>query len=179
MDKLKFENRKIVASNKYWNVCQSDFTDSKNRKWNIITLKSTKQWDWSFILALTRDNKIILNKDYKFWPDDFIYSFPSWFIEKWVSWKENILNELREETWFISDSEVIELWKTMQNWYIEWYNQLFFVRECYKKYEPETHEWEEIETFLVSIGEFEKMLNENKVLDPYSEITFYRAKKLI
>ena len=179
MKKPKFENRKIVANNKYWNVYQSDFIDSKNRKWNVITLKSTKQWDWSFILALTKDSKIILNKDYKFWANEFIYTLPSGFIEKWLSGKENILNELKEETWFVSDSEVIELGKTMQNWYIEWYNQLFFVKDCYKKYEQKTHEWEEIETFLVSIEEFEKMLNENKILDPYSEITYYRAKKLL
>jgi hypothetical protein len=30
----------------------------------------------------------------------------------------------------------------------------------------------------VTIEEFEKMLLENKILDPYSEIAFYRAKHL-
>ena len=178
MKKPDFFNKKIVASNKYWNVYQSDFIDSQKRKGNVITMKSTKQWDWSFILALTKENKIILNRDYKFWPDDFIYTLPSWFIEKWLSWKVNILNELKEETGFVTDSNVIELWKTMQNGYIDWYNQLFLVKNCYKKYEQKTHEWEEIETNLVTIEEFENMLKNNEILDPYSEITFYRAKML-
>lgn len=66
----------------------------------------------------------------------------------------------------------------MQNWYIKWYNQLYFTKNCYKKYEQKTHEWEEIETFLVTIEEFEKMLNNNEILDPYSEIAYYRAKIL-
>ena len=95
MKKPTFSNEEIVAQNKYWKVIQKDFIDSKKRKWNVITMKSTKNWNWSFILALTKDNKIILIKEYKFWLDDFIYTFPSWFIEEWLNWKENIKKRIR------------------------------------------------------------------------------------
>ena len=176
MQKPKFSNIEIVAENKYWKVTQKDFIDSQKRKWNVITMKSTKQWNGSLILALTQDNKIILNKDYKFWPDDFIYTLPSWFIEKWLTAEENIKSELLEETWYTNSSEIISLWKTMQNWYIDWYNELFFTTWCRKTHEVKTHEWEEIETHLVTFSDFEEMLHNNKILDPYSEICYYRAK---
>jgi hypothetical protein len=32
MKKPEFYNKRIVANNKYWNVFQSDFIDSENRK---------------------------------------------------------------------------------------------------------------------------------------------------
>ncbi len=177
LQKPKFYNKIIATSNKYWNVFKSDFEDSQWRIWNVITLKSKKHWDWSFILAFTRDKKIILNRDYKFWPDDFIYTLPSWFIERSLWWEENILNELQEETWYTTNGEVISLWKTMQNWYIDWYNQLYFTTGCTKTHNINTHEWEEIETFLATIDEFENMLLKYEILDPYSEICYYRAKE--
>ncbi len=177
MKKPRFYNKIVAAKNKYWNIFQSDFEDSQWRVWNVITMKSTKQWDWSFILAFTIDNKIILNRDYKFWPDEFIYTLPSWFIEKWFTWKEAVLEELKEETWYTTTSKVMDLWKTMQNWYIDWYNQLFYTTWCTKTDDVKTHEWEEIETSLVTIEQFEEMLNRNLILDPYSEICYYRAKE--
>ena len=177
MQKPIFSNKRIVAENKYWQVTQKDFIDSQERKWNVITMKSTKQWNGSFILALTQDNQIILNKDYKFWPDDFIYTLPSWFIEKWLTAEENILLELKEETWFTTSDKVIYLWKTIQNWYIFGYNQLYMTTGCKKTDEVETHEWEEIETTLVTIKEFEEMLWKNIILDTYSENCYYRAKE--
>ena len=178
MKKPIFSNEEVKVQNKYWTVIQKDFVDSQNRKWNVITMKSSKQGWWTLILALTQDNKIILNKDYKFWPDDFMYTLPWWFVEKWLLPSENIKKELEEETWFSTDSEIISLWKTMQNWYISWYNELFFTKDCYKIWDTKTHEWEEIKNYLVSIEEFEKMLLNNEILDPYSEVCFYRVKNL-
>lgn len=178
MQKPIFTNEIIAAQNKYWLIFQKDFIDSQDRKWNVITMKSTKSWNWSFVLALTKDQKIILNKEYKFWPDDFIYNFPSWFIEKWLSWEENIKNELQEESGYTTDEKIVYLWKTMINWYIYWYNKLYFTFNCYNNHTLNTHEWEEIESTFPSIEEFEQMLSRNEILDPYSEITYYRAKKL-
>lgn len=178
MKKLIFSNEKIVAENKYLRAIQKDFIDSKNRKWNAIMLESVKSWNWSFILALTKDNKIILNKEYKFWPDEFIYNFPSWHIAIWLTWKENIKKELKEESWYTTDNEIIYLWKTIQNWYIGWYNELYFTTWCYKIQEQDTHEWEEIENYFISIQDFEKMLDNNEILDTYTENCYYRAKKI-
>ena len=176
MQKPVFSNKKITSENKYLRTVQRDFIDTQGRRWNIITLEGVN-WRWgSLIFALTKDNKVVLNKEYKFWPDKFIYTFPSWWIDEDID-AQNALKELEEETGYSSDEEIHFVWETIQNWYIVWINKLFFVKNCYKKYDINTHEWEEIETLLVSLDDFYTMIIEWKILDPYTLVSYFLVKE--
>lgn len=179
MKKPIFSNEKITTKNHALYVKQRDFIDSHNRKGNIITLHANNELDWWFILALTKDNKIILNKEYKFWPDSFEYNFPWGHLKKWFSDIENIKRELEEETWYTTDNEIIYLWDCFRNGYMSWKNKLFFTKWCYKIWEQNTHEWEEIYNYFIDISDFDQMLENNEILDPYTEICYNRAKKYL
>lgn len=176
MQKPIFSNKKITSSNKYLKSIQRDFIDSQGRKGNIITLEWINGKWGTFILAITKDKKIILNKEYKFWPDDFIYTFPSWWIDESDD-KKNALKELEEETWYTSDENIEYIWETIQNWYITWLNKLFFVKDCYKKSAAETHEWEEIETIFVDLEDFSKMVLRWEILDSYTLVNYFLVKE--
>lgn len=135
MKKPIFSNKKIVVKNLYWEVVQRDFIDSVWRKWDIITMNSVKSWDGCIVLALTSDKKIILNKEYKFWPDEFQFVSPAGFVEKDYDIIDNVKNELNEETWYTTKSEIISLGAYNQNNYISWKKYLFYTTNCYKKWE--------------------------------------------
>lgn len=176
MKKPTFSNKRITSENKYLRTIQRDFIDSQWRGWNIITLEWVNWKWWSFIFALTNDKKVILNKEYKFWPDKFIYTFPSWWIDG-ESDEKNALNELEEETWYSSDEKIIYIWETIQNWYIVWINKLFFVKNCYKKLKENTHEWEEISVEFLEIEKLHDMVINWKIIDPYTLVNYFLVKE--
>lgn len=176
MKKPIFSNRKITSENKYLRTIQRDFIDTQGRKGNIITMEWVNGKWGSFIFALTKDNKVILNKEYKFWPDDFIYTFPSGWIDI-DDEKKNALNELEEETGFSTDWDIQYLGEVIQNGYMVWMNKFFFAKNCYKKQAVNTHAWEEISVELIDLETFHAMVLENKILDPYTLVNYFIAKE--
>lgn len=132
--------------------------------------------DATMIFAMTEDRQIILNKEYRYGPDDFLYTFQAGIIE-WESVAENAMKELEEETGYSSDEAPVFMWDTYRDGYIHGQMKFFFVKNCYQKWEQDTHEGEEIEVKLVNLETFQTMLTDGEIVDPFTLVNYFLVKE--
>ncbi|WP_042475613.1 NUDIX hydrolase [Bacillus ndiopicus] len=134
--------------------------------------------DWVNAVVITRDNKIVLVKQYRYAGDDFFLEVPAGKIEQGESLEEGILREVREETGFTSDVSPIKLGEFFVNPATQT-NKVasFLITDAYQNSNQQLDSTEEIEVALFDFDEFEKLFKDNQIsIQLFTVTAYYLAK---
>lgn len=115
------------------------------------------------VLPLTKDNKVILAKQYRPGLDEILLELPGGGMEKGEAPEKAIERELLEETGYKGKLKLITesydcAYSTMKRY-------CFVATECEKVAEPKEDPTEPIEVKLLSIDEFRELLKSGKMTD--------------
>lgn len=167
-------NEEIIFSSKYRSILWKRF---KLKDWEVHKYIITSQPENKFatmVLAFTKGNKIILCREFRYWVEDFIYTFPIWMLEKNLSEIENVKKELKEESWYFTN-EIQYLWETIAANYDDTLIKYYFAKNCIE-WIQDLEIWEYIEVFNFSLEDFENMIRDWKILCPLTLSCFTLAK---
>lgn len=118
----------------------------------------------TMVIPITEDWKIIYEKEFRYWIEDFVYNFPVWSLEENLWEIENVKKELKEETWY-SSNEIEYLWETIVWYYDDWIVKYYIARNC-KKWKQNLEDGEYIEIIEESIEDFKKTIKSWKINCP-------------
>lgn len=137
-------------------------------KWEIFEIYQWKQelYDGSFatfevakrnptiiILALTKENKLLINKESQ--PNKWEYFWViTWRVEEWEDILETAERELMEETGFSWKFELLEI-KSLEIPKLIHDFPIYIAKNCEKVWEQNLDAGEKIETFEVPLDEIE------------------------
>ena len=98
--------------------------------WKKKIFEKLKRTDTVDIVAITKDNKIIIVKEEQPWREPF-YWLVWWTCEKWEEPIESAKRELLEETWLISNEWKL-FWKYRKSSKIDYESYIYIARNCTK-----------------------------------------------
>jgi len=169
-------SEEILIKNWYIKIIKKIFS---NEKWILsnflISSHDKKTSIWTMILPITLDNKIILLEEYRYWPEEFVFNFPVWMLEDWISEIDNSINELEEETWY-SCNKLSYLWESIVENYFEWKVKYYIAKDCYKKQTQHLDKWENINIHLFTKNEFENLIKNWVIKDSKTVYCYTIAK---
>ncbi len=174
---MKKLEQKEVFNNGWWKVLQT-FWKKGEKIGNVLIMKKAKseKWDSVFVLPITKTGKVLYMKEFKFWPEEYQFCIPAG-ADDFDNPEKSALKELQEETWY-SSKKLINLWYFNQNNYIVGKMHIFLSLDCEKNQQQNTVDIEDIKIFEANIDDFEKMINENTIKCPWTNIAFLKTKKL-
>ena len=129
-----------------------------------------KEVEGAFVFAITKDNMVVLVKQFRPGPNDFTLEVPVGAVDKGEKPIDTAKRELLEETGYDFGS-IESLGEVYRSMYGSAKNHLFLARDCQKVCAQNLDKNEEIEVVLKSVDEFRKYLIKN----PYANIIGYRA----
>lgn len=137
--------------------------------------------DWVNTVVVTKDQKLVLVKQYRYAGGDFFYEIPAGKIEENESYEEGILREVREETGFTSKSQPIKLGEFMVNPATQTNKVItYLVPDAYKAFEQNLDDTEEIEIHLIDFKEMGKALRINLLKTQlFTAYAYYMAKDFL
>ncbi|MBP8591102.1 NUDIX hydrolase [Candidatus Shapirobacteria bacterium] len=115
------------------------------------------------VLALTKDNKIILVKQYRPGPKEILFELPGGFIDPSESPEEAIKRELLEETGYKGEIKFVTA--CLDDAYSTMNRYCFVATGCKKVSEPRITKDEIVELKLLSLKDFRKLLQSGKMTD--------------
>jgi len=115
------------------------------------------------ILAITKDEKIILFRQFRPGPNEILNEIPGGYIDNDETPEEAALRELKEETGYVGDSDFVT-W-TYDCAYSTMKRACVVITNCEKVSKSSYDDTEFGETVLVSINEFKKILQSGKNTD--------------
>lgn len=115
------------------------------------------------ILALTKNNEVILAKQFRPGPNEVIMELPGGGINSGEAPEEAMARELLEETGYKGKIQLVT--RCIDSGYSTMDRYCFVATECEKISEPQTDENEFIETILMSLKEFRKHLRSGRLTD--------------
>lgn len=133
--------------------------------------------DSAMIIAVNDQGKILLQKEYSYPPDDFLYQFPGGLIEKNENPKEGAKRELAEEAKITGKLKQIG-WMYLQNRRTN-SKMYFFIATELRKLDLDSDLEESFEDFWLSENEITKMIKTNDICN-YTALagwSFYKAHK--
>lgn len=115
------------------------------------------------MLAITKDNKVILVKEYRPGPQEILLELPGGFLDPNEKPQKTIERELLEETGYKGKVQLVttcfdDAYSTMNRY-------CFVATDCEKVSEPKAEEHEFIELELLSLEDFRKLLKSGKMTD--------------
>lgn len=167
-------SEEIMLSNKYRKIIWKNFRlkDWKTSQFLIYSHQNIKVA--TMVMPLTKDNKLILWREFRYWVEKFIYDFPVWVLESNISEIENVAKELREESWYIS-KDFDYIWETIVSSYEDTIIKYYIARNCVF-WKQELENWEYIEVFEITVKDFENMIKNWEILSPTSLSCFTLAR---
>lgn len=115
------------------------------------------------ILALTKERKVILAKQYRPGPDEILLELPGGGIEEGETPKQAAERELLEETGYRGNAELVT--EALDSAYSTMRRSCFVAVNCEKIAKPQNTSSEICETMLLSLDEFRKLLKSGKMSD--------------
>lgn len=115
------------------------------------------------VLALTKNNEIILAKQFRPGPDEIILELPGGRAEKGETSEQAIERELLEETGYKGKVKMVT--EVLDCAYSTMRRQCFVATDCEKVAEPQNTSSEICETVLLSLDEFRNLLRSGKMTD--------------
>jgi ADP-ribose pyrophosphatase len=120
--------------------------------------------DWVNIVPVTKDNKIVMVKQFRHGIEDFTLEIPGGLIEKDEDPKVAGMRECMEETGWGSDSDAIYIGKTHPNpAFMNNTCYSYLWEGCYEKTTQELDGNEDIEVVLLDSAELKNYINEFKI----------------
>jgi ADP-ribose pyrophosphatase len=115
------------------------------------------------VLAMTKDQKVILVKQFRPGPGEILAELPGGFVDLYESPEVTMERELMEETGYKGKVQLVttcfdDAYSTMNRY-------CFVATECEKVGEPQAGEHEFIELELVSLEDFRKLLRSGSMTD--------------
>ena len=169
--KWKVLSTKVITDNP-WFPIRADTVEVANGKVmeDFYVISPT---DWSFVIALTPDNDIVLVRQYRHGIRKSILEFPGGMVDAEdgdiaiLAALEGAKRELVEETGYYSD-DVIHLGSISGN-PVRYTNQahFFLAQNAVKTSEQALDEMEDIEVVLMPFKEFVTMALESKIEHPH------------
>jgi hypothetical protein len=163
-NKPKKISEELLFSSPYRNLVWKNF---QIKNWEIHKYVVIEQIPTKFstmVLPITKEKEIILCREFKYWIEKFVYLFPVWILEKDLTEIENVLKELKEESWYISDN-ITYLWETMIWNYDTTTIRYYIAKDCIF-WKQELEIWEYIKVSKIKIEDFEKMIAKWEILCP-------------
>lgn len=129
--------------------------------------------DWVNVIALTKDNHVVLIEQYRHGTEDITLEIPGGMVDENESPAATAKRELLEETGFAA-GEIVLLGETRPNPAIQSNNLFHFLAvDCEKSAETSFDEHEIIETKLVSLKEIENLITSGKITHSLVVAAFY------
>lgn len=119
--------------------------------------------------------EIIYIKEFRFWIEDYIYSFPMWAVISWDTLEDTVKKELEEETWY-ETQDIFHIWETIVANYDENIVDYFFVK-CWNLLNQHLEQGEYIKVFSCSLSEFEEKIK-NWIINCPLTLSCYTLAKL-
>lgn len=168
------KSKKTISKLKKWKIKSREVVFEKfGRKFEkvIVEMPNAKSADffirnepnWINIVALTKDKKVILSKQYRVGPDAIMRELPGGGIEKGETPMQSAQRELLEETGYKGKMKFVV--KGSANPYGTMQRYCFVATDCEKVQEPTPDEFEFIEVELVSLPAFRKILRNSELTD--------------
>ncbi|WP_313956970.1 NUDIX hydrolase [Bacillus sp. FJAT-22090] len=133
--------------------------------------------DWVNAIVLTRENKIVLVKQYRYAAQDFFLEIPAGKPEKNETYESAILREVREETGYISDKTPILLGEFYVNPATQTNKVItFLIVDVYKAFDQELDPTEFIDVHLVDLNDMETMIASGKINQLFTASAYYMCK---
>lgn len=115
------------------------------------------------VLAITKDNKVIVVKQYRPGPEEILQELPGGYVDPNEEPEKTIERELLEETGYKGKVQLVttcfdDAYSTMNRY-------CFVATECEKVGEPRTGEYEFVEPALLSMEDFRNLLRSGKMTD--------------
>lgn len=120
--------------------------------------------DWVNIVPVTKDNKIVMVKQFRHGIEDFTLEIPGGLIEKDEDPKDAGKRECLEETGWASDKDAVYIGKTHPN--PAFMNNLcysYLWTDCYEKTEQQLDGNEDIEVITINADELKNYIAEFKI----------------
>jgi ADP-ribose pyrophosphatase len=131
-------------------------------------------------MSVTKNNEIILVKQYRHGGKDFFIEVPAGKVDEQEDLESAVMRELLEETGYTSDAAPLKLGSFYTNPAISTNTiTTYFIKECYKVSEQKLDLTENIELFVLPIAEFEKMIQENKINHLFTVFAYTLFKNYI
>lgn len=136
--------------------------------------------DAAAIVALTKDNELILKREYKYAADEELIEVPAGMFEpEEHDGLEVAKRELLEETGYVSDDwvyfgDTVESSSKLTN-----RMHIYFAKNCYKIAEQKLDATEELDVLVVPITEAVEMVMRNEIKSNSSAHGILRAARMI
>lgn len=120
--------------------------------------------DWVNAVVITKEQQIVLVKQYRYAADDFFVEVPAGKMEHGETFEQGILREVREETGYTSDIQPVKLGEFFVNPATQT-NKIatFLIVDAYQASDQQLDNTEEIEIVLLNFDEFEQLVQNNQI----------------
>ncbi len=135
--------------------------------------------EWVNAFALTKDNMVVMVKQYRHGIEEIGIELPGGAAEKGETAEEAMRREIKEETGYIFGSyeylgKICANPSTTNN-----FMHMFLAKDGEKVAEPQLDKLEDLEVVIYSIDEVKKLLKENKIMQSlHANCIFYALNKL-
>ena len=144
-------------------IVEKHFTLPNGSEGRFVT--DTWGHDNAAVVALTKENKVVVAKQFRTGPEKILYELPGGLCDGGESPEVSALREFKEETGYTSDSELVYLGKVCRNGYHNDDAYYYLLRGCYQTSNQELDDNEFIEVTEVGYDEMEQFAKEGLVSD--------------
>ncbi len=132
--------------------------DGRLEAFNIATQKNQV-----CVLALTKDKKVILARQFRPGPNKILLELPGGMIDKGETPAEAMARELLEETGYRGKLKFVT--RSYECAYSKIYRYCFVATDCEKISEPKLEQDEYIEVALLPLNKFKQLLKSGRMTD--------------
>ena len=161
--KWKLLNSKPIFESKYISILENDYElpDGKQGKGYYHLSRP----NYVLVVAIDKDNKIVMEKTYRRGVDDFVYELPAGWIDEGESPKQAAERELKEETGYSSEVEVVgEMYAQPGFSSMKAFVALARIDKSLKT-EQNLGEDEQIDYELIGLGKVKDMIKRGEIKD--------------